>query len=202
MMVRVASRLLRLTSRGITLIEAIVVVAIAAALITLVGPSFRDMILVQRLRAINAQLITDLQFARAEAAARNEFARFRFGQNAAQTCYVIYTSPDNALRCDCRNGAGGACTGLTGTREIKTVNIERSSGISLSIPASQVGSFAFDHITGGIYAIPTDLGSYILPLFRIDASIDASRKLSATVIQSGRMSKCAPSGSTIQEVAC
>jgi Tfp pilus assembly protein FimT len=137
MMRRVASRLLRLPSRGITLIEAIVVVAIAAALITLVGPSFRDMILVQRLRAINAQLITDLQFARAEAAARNEFARFRHGQDATQTCYVIYTAPDNSLRCDCRSGAGSACTGITGAREIKTVNIDRSSGVVLSLPTGQ-----------------------------------------------------------------
>lgn len=199
---RVASPLSRSSSRGITLIEAIVVVAIAAALITLVGPSFRDMILVQRLRSITAQLITDLQFARAEAAARNEFARFRYSQNATQTCYVIYTAPDNNQRCDCRNGAGNACTGLTGTREIKTVNLERSGGIVLTIPATQVGAFAFDHVTGGIYAIPTDLGSYMLPQYRIDAAISASRRLSALVSQTGRISRCAPSGSTIQEVAC
>lgn len=188
--------------RGITLIEALVVVVIAGVLMTLVGPAFRDMILVQRLRSINSQIVTDLQFARAEAAARNEFARVRFGTDGAQTCYVIYTAPDNGVRCDCRLGAGQACSSSPGGREVKTVNVERSSGVTLSIPVLQVSSFAFDHVTGGIYAIPTDLGSYPLPNFWIHASIGVNRRLSALVSQSGRITKCAPSGSTIQEVAC
>ena len=187
--------------RGLTLIELMVVLAVAGTILFVAAPSLRDMILVQRLRATTNELITDLQFARAEAAARNEFVRFRFQQNSTLSCYVIFTADDNAKRCDCRNGPGAACSDA-GTREVKTVSILKSSGVSLSIPAGQVSLFAFDHVTGGIWAIPADLGSYMLPGYRLDVSISGSRRLAASVIQSGRVARCAPAGSTMNEVAC
>ena len=71
--------------RGFTLIELMVVVAVLGTLVMLVAPSFRDMILMQRLRGINAQVTTDMQFARSEAVSRGRTARVVLGSNANQT---------------------------------------------------------------------------------------------------------------------
>ncbi len=55
-------------SNGLTLIELMIVLSVLATLIVLTAPSFKRMIDVQRLRSINSALVTDLQFARSEAA--------------------------------------------------------------------------------------------------------------------------------------
>lgn len=196
--------------RGITLIELLVVVVIAGALLTLLTPQVDRIIKLQRLRGINAQVVTDLQFARAEAAARNDFARFAFNRNAQVTCYTLYTSASDGFTCDCRLGEGNACT-QAGTREIKTVTVPRNSGVVLSIaspPNNSIWRFAFDSVTGGIWNIPTDQGKARMDYFTVNASLavgllpDPTRMLSAHVNNSGRTGKCSPSGSTIQEVAC
>ncbi len=58
-------------ARGLTMVEMMVVVAIAAVILTLTAPSMRDFLARQRVAAINAELVTDLQLARSEAIARN-----------------------------------------------------------------------------------------------------------------------------------
>ncbi|MBL0296209.1 MAG: hypothetical protein IPQ21_03190 [Betaproteobacteria bacterium] len=65
-------------ARPLTLVELMVVVAVVAIVLTLAAPSFRDFILLQRLKGINAQLVTDLQFARSEAVARGTLMRVQF----------------------------------------------------------------------------------------------------------------------------
>ena len=87
----------RRASPGFTLIELMVVVAIAGVLLLLVAPSFQDMIVMQRLRGVNAQLITDMQFARSEAVSRGRYARVNFGNDGDQTCYVIYVAAGNGV---------------------------------------------------------------------------------------------------------
>ena len=61
--------------RGFTLVELLIVVAVVAIILVVAAPSFRDMILMQRLRSITAQLVTDLQFARNEAVSRGTLLR-------------------------------------------------------------------------------------------------------------------------------
>jgi type IV fimbrial biogenesis protein FimT len=190
---------------GITLIELMVVVAVGVILITLAAPRFTEMIQLQRLRGVATQMTTDLQYARSEAAARNDFARIRFGQNASLTCYVIYTAPSDGVRCDCRLGAGAACNDPT-AREIKTVIALRKDGVVLSTPTGGTpappSAFAFDPVTGGIWAIPTDLGKYPVELAGLVATIGGNRTLAALSNQAGRIVKCKPSGSVMSEVAC
>lgn len=199
-MVRLShSRAFARTWRGLTLIEALVAIAIVGVLIAITGPSLRDMIVVQRLRGVNAQLVTDLQFGRSEAVSRNTYLRFSHRFDSTQTCYVLYTFTDNTDRCDCRNTP--ACT-TTNVTEVRSVRVSRDQGVSLDLPGSQVTDFDFDPITGAIRAIPSDRGSPSLSSFEIRAVMDASRTFKTTVGRSGRPTICAVDGPALQATPC
>lgn len=187
-------------SAGVTLIELLVVVALIGAILVLAAPAFKDMILMQRLRGINSELVTDLQFARSEAVARRDFARVFFKSDTTATCYTIYTSAANNTRCDCLAGPGAACTGTM--VEIKTVKVPRSQGVVVAPQAGQPVAFAFDWRTGGLYLIPTDNVPRPLDLFVAEAYIDAGRKLATRLNAAGRPLVCTPSGSNMTEAAC
>jgi prepilin-type N-terminal cleavage/methylation domain-containing protein len=187
--------------RAFTLIELMVVVAVLAIIATLAAPSFRELILMQRLRGSNAQLVTDMQFARAEAASRGTLLRVSFRADASVNCYTLFTSPSNVSRCDCLLGAGTACpANLT---EVRTVTLPLDRSIRLAPPAAQPNkAFAFDPTTGGIYTIPTDDVSVPLDAFVIQTYIDDARKLNTVINRAGRPQVCAPPGSKMTETAC
>jgi type IV fimbrial biogenesis protein FimT len=198
----------RRTGRGFTLIELMVTIAIAGLLAMLVAPSFQDMILMQRLRGVNAQVVTDLQFARAEAVARARYVRFNLSSNTEQSCYVIYLADGNGVdRCDCLNGAGTACPAGDGRVEIKTVSVPVSSKVGLSIavvlPSTELDTaFAFDYVTGGLLGIPSDEQVIPLPTVQIDARIDDDRQLRNEILPTGRPRVCAPNPQRMQVPAC
>ncbi len=187
---------------GFTMIELMIGLAILGVLVALAAPSLREIILMQRLRGVNAQLVTDMQYARAEAAARGRYARVALGSNASQTCYVIYTANNSGSRCDCTLGAGAACPAGNGRQEIRTVSVDRSSGVSLAWPAGQDPAFGFDHITGGLISVPTDSSVAPLERVRIDALIDDNRQLRNTILQTGRITVCAPNPAVMQVTGC
>ena len=170
--------------RGFTLIELLIAVAVIAVIATLAAPSFSDFILVQRLKGINAQLVTDLQFARSEAAARGVPVRVQFGVSAgASTCYALYTGP--AVSCDCTvTPVCGA-----GSQELRTVRVDTSLKVSLGANRDE---FAYDPSTGGVIFVADDFGGAAPDDFTISARIDFPRQLRTTVAFSGRPSVCAP----------
>ncbi len=191
-------------SRGFTLVELMIVVAIAALLLLLAAPSFQDMILMQRLRGINAQLVTDLQFARTEAVARGRHARLFFKADTTQTCYTIYVAELTGLaRCDCTRGAGNTCT-VAGTTEIKTVSSLRTSQVLIEMVAASpdAAAFGFSYITGGLLTNPTDTEVQPLAQVQINTRIDSDRRLHNLVGQSGRPTVCAPNATRMGVTAC
>ena len=106
--------------RGLTIIELMVVVGVVAVLAALAAPSLRDFMARQRVAAINAELVTDLQFARSEAVSRNRdvYVTFRTDDRAGQppmTCYTVHTR-GTVGNCDCRKPLGTACPNLAETR--------------------------------------------------------------------------------------
>ena len=180
-----------------TLIELMIVVAIIAVIVTLAAPSFRDYILMQRLRGINAQLVTDLAFARSEAVSRGTFLQVSFWPS----CYIVYARTDaNATNeCDCRAAAGSRCTSAQ-TTEVKTVQVPASDSVTFQL-AGQVRLFTVIPRNGGIKVQPvaeTDL----LDRFRVFTQIDNARRFRVDVLLSGNVSACAPTGSTVGGPAC
>ena len=196
-------------TRGLTLPELLVALAVVAILIAVAAPSFRGLIEVQRLRSINSQLVTDLQFARNEAATRGVPLRVIFAFDANTTCYSLYTSAGsaplfpnpNSFRCNCRDGPGNACNGVPGTTEVRTVSIPTSLGVEV-LPLDGRSAFAFDPATGGLLSIPTDQPSLPLAQFRVEAFLDPARRFFNILNQAGRPSVCSPAGTTLGEAAC
>ena len=200
-------------TRGLTLPELLVALAVVAILIAVAAPSFRGLIEVQRLRSINAQLITDLQFARNEAVTRGVPLRVVFSGSLVSppTCYVLFTSvgapgdPDphaaNKQRCDCLAGPGNACAGIVGTSEVRTVSIPTSGGVSV-LKRDAEDAIAFDPVTGGLLTIPMDRVGVPMLSFRVVSWLDASRHLLNVSNQSGRPTVCSPAGTTLGEAAC
>jgi type IV fimbrial biogenesis protein FimT len=186
-------------SRGFTLIELMVVVGLVVVLVSLAAPSLKRMIDVQRVNSTNAQLITDMQFARSEAVTRNQLVRVTFKQNAGMSCYSIYTYRLNTDSCDCLQPT--ACTSAD-TVEIRTVRVPSDTGVVVRTPLGQPAEFAFEPVTGALYKIPTDFYTPPLNQFVVNTRIDVERAIRTTIALSGRPTVCAPTGSKMQATAC
>jgi type IV fimbrial biogenesis protein FimT len=182
--------------RGFTLVELIIVIAVVGMVLALAVPSFRDFMLVQRLKSTNAQLVTDLMLARSEAVGRGTYLRIVFGQSGQNTCYTLYTNPpgvSNSQRCDCTRGEGLACSlsnPANPSVEVRTVVLPLSSSVRVLTPAQADPAMAFNAVTGGLTAIPTDNTAPPLSLFTIETSIDSARVMRTTIGRAGKVSVC------------
>jgi prepilin-type N-terminal cleavage/methylation domain-containing protein len=177
--------------RAFTIIELLIAVAIVAVVLTIAVPSFNQFILRQRLKGINAQLITDLQLARSEAVSRGTIGRVVFDSNASLTCYSIFVlKPGLApVRCDCKLGAGAACN-TNFAIEIRTVQVPSELGVKL-VPADVIDpAIGFDPVNGGLQSLPTDTSSGVPRPFQIDTALDAAHLLRTVVNESGRPKVC------------
>jgi type IV fimbrial biogenesis protein FimT len=194
----------RRTLAGFTLIELITVIVVAGVLITLAAPSLRDFILVQRLKGINAELLTDLQYARSEAVSRGQAVNVHVKSATADkplSCYILFTDPASlpSAACDCQLPAGSRCSSPS-AREIRTVLIPADQGITLSTPAGQPAFVAFDPVNGSIL---TAVSNAIRgDRFVLSASIDSRRTIQTTLSKAGRAAVCAPSDSALGVPAC
>ena len=187
--------------QGFTLIELLVVIALLVIVLAIGVPSFKDYIILNRLKSVNAQLVTDLQFARAEAATRNMpvYWSYRTGGSGstAFTCYTIYTTTVDGLQCNCAAGPGAAC-GANRT-EIKVVQVPVDGRVRLAI-ATGADSFAFDNVSGGIYYGTTDFAAVTLSDFLIKSLVigDSSKTLNTFISPAGRPSVCSGGSTLIQ----
>lgn len=118
---------------GLTLIEVLIGIALLAVVLALVAPSIRDLIAAQRVRSVNAELVTDLQYARSEAVRRSIDVLVYFRTGTASTCYTISAASEV---CNCLLGPGRACSNPA--REIKTVSVSRRIGIEVSASAPSI----------------------------------------------------------------
>lgn len=182
---------------GITLIELMVVVAVVGVLAALAGPSLQNMILEQRLRGVNAQLVTDLQLARSEAAARNSYLRVQFGSSSMVTCYALFTVPSGTDASTCNCATVPVCTGEVRRHELP---VSRRVQVRHTSPAwsGQPNRFTIDPATGSIFLPPSDGEVAAYEGYRIAAEIDTARAMRTLVSLSGRPSVCLPAGSKLQ----
>ncbi len=127
--------------RGVTLIEAGIVLAVIAIAAGAAAPGMRDLIDARRLDGAATQLATDIQFIRTEAVARNEALRLSFHATSAGSCYVVHTG--NADQCSCVAAGPAQCSGAA--REVKTVTIAAAERVTLQANAASV---LFDPLHG------------------------------------------------------
>jgi prepilin-type N-terminal cleavage/methylation domain-containing protein len=198
----------RRSAVGVTLIELMIAVVVIGVLLTLAAPSLYDFILMQRLKGTQAQLVTDLQFARSSAASGGLDVQVVFSpatEESALSCYTLYTdtsvnSLDRLFKCDCRQAAGARCPQPT-TQELRTLQIRAQSGVRLALPDLQATGLTFLATTGAVALWPLDWEAPS-PEFMVEASVDANRKLRTSIGLSGRPTVCAPSGTVIGYAAC
>ncbi|HZF78161.1 MAG TPA: GspH/FimT family pseudopilin [Rubrivivax sp.] len=185
--------------RGFTLVELLIVVSLVAVVLGLAGPSFTSFIQMQRLKSINAQLVTDLQSARSEAVGRNVPVYVRFGEAANMSCYVLYTTTSMPpAHCDCLTG-----TCASGATKIRATEVPADSAVTVSARTlNAFDHFSFDPRTGGM-VVRMDDGRPVTPdEYLIDVSLDAARKLRDKVGPTGRVAVCKPAGSTMTNPGC
>lgn len=194
---------MRRAQRAFTLIEMMVVIALVGVILMLAAPSFNEMIGMQRLRAINDQLVTDIQFMRGEAVSRNQFMGFvaRNVSAEAVSCYTIFSAISDPLRptalvssdCNCSNGVGSACTGSQ--RELRTVQIPRNLSIDLRFPADQGVVMVISPINGGMSITEPNTALFTDLEFCVEVRRSPRGRLRTSISPGGRTSQCSPDGS-------
>jgi type IV fimbrial biogenesis protein FimT len=163
-------------SRGFSLIEAAVVVAVTAIVAAAAVPSLVSFIDGRRLEAAANALAADVQFVRTEAVARNVAVRLSFHDAPGGTCWVVHTGP--AAQCSCGDAPPALCSG--GAVEIKTVVLGAADRVSVR---ANVASIAFDPLHG----TSTPTGTLRL----VNA---AGRTVQHVVNVMGRVRSCTPTG--------
>jgi hypothetical protein len=187
----------------VTVIEMMVVVVVAGVILALAVPSLRDFLARQRVAAVNAELVTDLQFARSEAVARNRpvYVSFRSAPLAGSppmSCYTIHTL-GVVGNCDCRKPLGTAFDNAVDLVEIKTVQVLRDTTVALQHlpwPASRLGFSSNQGLAfwSGHLVDDADYAANWQD-FRIGVESTLSGKLRTSAGITGRPQVCTPDGS-------
>ena len=188
-------------ARGLTLVELMVVVAVAALLLAIAAPSFRGLVEMQRLRSVNAALTTDIAYARSEAVSRSQLVRVEFNAaNGTLTCYVVFVG--NPLSCDCTQTPACLPAAAPVTREIRTVRVRRDLGVAIALPTEQPEWFEFDPVTGGIRVYTLDTGLPVVQPFVVAVNGQRRGALRTTVNPAGRSDVCSPDASVSGVPSC
>jgi type IV fimbrial biogenesis protein FimT len=124
---------------GFTLVELMMVVLVASALLALAAPSFRDMLDRRRVEGRANEFLTDLQYARSEAVARNRNVELRTGGAGNATCYVIAV-PAAGGACDCTTVPPSCTAPSIGLKFVTMTN-----GIAVA-----GGPFVFEPVRGAL----------------------------------------------------
>lgn len=170
--------------RGLSLIESLMAVAIAAIATGATLPGFQQALEQRRLEGSAAQLHTDLQLARSEAVARNRTLRMSFGTSASGSCYVVHTGA--AASCSCDASGVPVCT--SGAEALRSVQFESGGRVQLQ---SNVASMVLDPTKGTVSPTGT------LRVLSADG-----RAVHVVVNIMGRARKCSPGAAVPGYPAC
>lgn len=128
-------------TRGMTLLECLVSLAIVLVLLSTAIPPFAQALERRHLEGVAAQLATDIQHTRSLAVASNGGMRLSFRNGAAGSCYVVHSGPVNA--CSCNVGAPTQCS--PGNSAIRTVTFDADAHARVH---ANVGSILFHPVHG------------------------------------------------------
>ncbi len=180
---------------GLTIIETLVALLVVGVLVTVAAPSMQGLIAAQRVKGINAELVTDLQFARSEAARRNRDVIVRF--RTTENCYTVFVPDAFSGDCNCsRTPNVDVCGGTS--EEIKTVQIPPSTAVSLaaSSPVGLGQKLTFEGQSGGSRVVNVNDTSSS----RCTSSVRG--QVRTTVNAAGRPTMCSPDASISSVPPC
>lgn len=170
--------------QGLSLVESLIALAIAAVATGASLPGFQQALEQRRLEGAAAQLHTDLQLARSEAVAQNRTLRISFKQDAGASCYIVHTG--NANGCVCSADGAPICT--AGVQALRSVHFPAGAGVQLQ---SNVGSMVLDPSKGTVSPTGT---------LRLTGA--EGRAVHVVVNIMGRARKCSPGAALPGYVAC
>ena len=123
---------------GVTLVELMVTLAIAAVLLAIALPSMRDFVARKRLEGIAQELVTDLRLLKSHQIQNrpNTGTAIGFGSNDQKTCYILYVRGTIQEGCDCSLADDVVCgppdVGGQPPAPIRQVNIPVGTGVNLT----------------------------------------------------------------------
>jgi type IV fimbrial biogenesis protein FimT len=170
--------------RGVTLIESMTVLTILSLVVGSALPSFASLRQRADLAGVAAQVETDIQFARSQAAAFGGTVRMSLREGQGGTCYMIHTGP--AANCSCAGNQAAACTG--DAELLRAVALGAASDVQVR---SASNSIVFDPVKGTVTPTAT---------FRVEAR--DGRAIHQVVNLLGRVRSCSPGGRSGGEAAC
>jgi type IV fimbrial biogenesis protein FimT len=166
---------------GFTLIEVMVVVAIATILLAVAVPSFRDILSKRRVEGVASELVTDLQYARGEAVARNASVRLTVGSG----CYTVHL--DSATSVSCTNAAGSSVNPSSAL--IKGVQLPGTAVVTMAA-ASSVTRITFEPVLGS-----ASFDQAVNPaVINVSSASGKAWSLQVRTSLQGRVKTCSPSG--------
>lgn len=163
--------------RGLTLLESMIAVTVAAVALGAVLPGVEQTRERRHLEGAAAQLETDIMYTRSLAVAQNQGVRMGFESFSTGTCYTVHTGAANACSCD----ATGAATCSAGAQAIRTVYFPAQGPVALR---ANVRSILFDPRLG----TSTPTGT-----LRVVGRSDAAIHQIVNIM--GRVRSCSPGGS-------
>jgi type IV fimbrial biogenesis protein FimT len=171
-------------TRGITLLELVMVLAVVAIVAATAVPELAGLIAARRLEGAASNLAADLQFVRSEALARNRSLRLSVRSGVDATCWIVHTGA--AGDCDCAAAAGIVCA--PGASAIRSVVLPASEHVSIT---ANVASIVFDPLHG----TSTPTGTLRI----VDGR---GRSIRHVVNIVGRVRSCSPAGEVAGYPAC
>jgi type IV fimbrial biogenesis protein FimT len=169
--------------RGASLIESLIVTAVAAVLVGAAAPGFQESRARRHVEGAAAQLETDIQFTRSLAVARNHNLRVEFASGGEGSCYVVHTGAAGDCRCAAQ---GPVCTG--GAEALRHVHY--GPGATFEIKAN-VRSMVFDAEKGTV-----------TPTATVRLEGQRGHTLHQVVNILGRMRTCTPNSTLAGYRAC
>ncbi|HEY6511433.1 MAG TPA: GspH/FimT family pseudopilin [Burkholderiaceae bacterium] len=177
---------LRAAQRGVTPIEALSVLCVVSLTIGAAVPSLGSLRQKADLAGAAAQVETDVQFARGQAAALNRTVQLTLREADGATCYIVHTGP--AADCTCSGQEPGAAACENESQLLRAVSFATRDAVQVR---SATRSLTFDPVRGTVTPTAT---------LRVEAS--DGRRIHQIVNLLGRIRSCSPQAGVSGERAC
>lgn len=172
------------TAKGLTLVELLCSVSIAATAVGASIGSARELLLNQRLKTVTSELQSELQLAKSTALFKGQTTRLALQTSPDGHCVLIHTGPKDA--CQCGTSGNAVCIG-----DAQPIHLQRHQSATGVRLASGNMSLAFSAEHGTV-----------TPTATIKLVDSTGRTLHQVVNVMGRIRTCSPKAGVAGYKAC